>query len=164
MFRALFSLVLCLSLSIIGIAQDNVVVVIDAGHGGDDPGHETTIDGHSDEKALNLKIANFLGSYIDKYLQNVEVIYTRSGDETVSLDRRVEIANDANADYFISIHCNGYERTSVRGTETHVHSMSLKKSVDFAKAIENQFSKRAGRKSRGVKLYSFTRPTRRDCQ
>jgi N-acetylmuramoyl-L-alanine amidase len=128
-----------------------VVVVIDPGHGGKDVGHETTISGHENEKHLTLKIAKFLGGYIEKYLDNVKVIYTRTTDVFVSLDDRVDIANKAKADYFISVHCNGNESTSVRGTETHVHSMSATKSVKLAKAIEEQFSSRAGRHSRGVK-------------
>ncbi len=60
-------------------------------------------------------------------------------------------ANSIKADYFISIHCNGNDRKSVRGTESHVHSLSLNKSVALAKEFEKQFSTRAGRKSRGVK-------------
>ena len=128
-----------------------VVVVIDPGHGGKDVGHETSTSGHENEKHLNLKIAKFLDGYIEKYLDNVKVIYTRTTDVFVSLDDRVAIANAANADYFISIHCNGSESASVRGTETHVHSMSAIKSVKLAKAIEEQFSSRAGRHSRGVK-------------
>lgn len=132
-------------------AQKQVVVVIDPGHGGTDPGHLSGNSALLPEKTLNLKIAKFLGGYIEQYLQNVKVIYTRTGDTYPSLDARVDKANNSNADYFISIHCNGNERKSVRGTESHVHSMDLKKSVAFAKAIEKQFSSRAGRKSRGVK-------------
>lgn len=129
----------------------SITLVIDPGHGGNDPGHLPNNTNLLDEKDLNLKIAKYLGGYIEKYLRNVEVVYTRTTDVYPSLDDRVDKANNLNADYFISIHCNGNERSSVRGTETHVHSMSLKNSVALAKAIENQFSKRAGRKSRGVK-------------
>lgn len=125
--------------------------MIDPGHGGNDPGHLPHNTNLLDEKDLNLKIAKYFGSYVEKYLQNVTVVYTRTSDVFPSLDTRVNKANTINADYFISIHCNGNERSSVRGTETHVHSMDLKKSVQLAKAIEHQFSKRAGRKSRGVK-------------
>jgi len=131
--------------------KKQVVVVIDPGHGGSDPGHESGNSSLLPEKELNLKIATFLGGYLEEYLQNVKVIYTRTGDTFPSLDARVDKANNSNADYFISIHCNGNERKSVRGTESHVHSMDLKKSVALAKAIEKQFSSRAGRKSRGVK-------------
>ncbi len=128
-----------------------VVVVIDPGHGGNDPGHLAENNAGLAEKDLNLKIAQFLGGYIEKYLQNVRVIYTRTSDVYPSLDDRVNKANSINADYFLSIHCNGNERHLVHGTESHVHSMSLKKSVALAQAIEAQFSARAGRKSRGVK-------------
>ena len=85
-------------------SQNQVVVMIDAGHGGNDPGHETSISGHQDEKYLNLKIAKFLGNYIEKYLDNVKVVYTRTNDSSVSLDKRVEKANSAKVDYFLSIH------------------------------------------------------------
>lgn len=131
--------------------KTGVTVVIDPGHGGHDPGHLSENKNHLTEKELNLKISKFLGSYFETYLQNVTVVYTRTGDTYPSLDDRVDKANRINADYFISIHCNGNDRKSVRGTETHVHSMKLNKSVDLAKSIEKQFSSRAGRKSRGVK-------------
>lgn len=131
--------------------QSQVVVMIDAGHGGKDVGHETSISGHQDEKHLNLKIAKFLGEYIEKYLSNVKVMYTRTDDSSVSLDARVDKANNAKVDYFLSIHCNGNANKNVRGTESHVHSMTATKSVKLARMIEKQFSSRAGRRSRGVK-------------
>lgn len=126
-------------------------MVIDPGHGGHDPGHLAVNNIGLAEKDLNLKIAQFLGGYIEKYLQNVRVIYTRTTDVYPSLDDRVNKANAVGADYFISVHCNGNERQNIHGTESHVHSMSLSKSVAFAREIEHQFANRAGRKSRGVK-------------
>lgn len=131
--------------------KKEVILVIDPGHGGNDPGHLSSNAKHLSEKELNLKIAQYLGGYIEKYLQNVKVVYTRTGDSYPSLNDRVEKANSNNADYFISIHCNGNERRSVHGTESHVHSMGAKKSVTLAREIEKQFSYRAGRHSRGVK-------------
>jgi N-acetylmuramoyl-L-alanine amidase len=146
----LFSVFLLLANSV--EAQSNqIVLVIDPGHGGSDPGHLSNDSKLLPEKDLNLKISKYLGSYVEKYLQNVKVVYTRTDDSFPSLDARVATANSVNADYFISIHCNGNERKGVRGTETHVHSMKLKKSVSLARSIEKQFSSRAGRKSRGVK-------------
>ena len=131
--------------------KKEVIVVIDPGHGGTDPGHLSQNAQLLQEKDLNLLIAKELGGYLEKYLQNVKVVYTRTSDVFPSLNERVSLANRKNADYFISIHCNGNENKRVRGTETHVHTMSLKKSVQLATEIEKQFSKRAGRKSRGVK-------------
>ena len=128
-----------------------VVVIIDPGHGGNDPGHLSNNSRHLAEKDLNLKIAKFIGEYIEKYLQNVRVIYTRTTDVYPSLDDRVGKANSIGADYFISIHCNGNEHKGIHGTESHVHSLELSKSLALAREIERQFSARAGRKSRGVK-------------
>jgi N-acetylmuramoyl-L-alanine amidase len=84
-------------------------------------------------------------------MKNVTVIYTRTDDSFPSLDERVDKANTAKADYFISIHCNANARTNVHGTESHVHTMSSSKSVNLAKQFESEFSTRAGRHSRGVK-------------
>ena len=131
--------------------KKEVVVVIDPGHGGHDPGHLSGNNALKMEKELNLEIAKYLGGYIEKYLQNVRVIYTRTTDVYPTLDARVDTANTNNADYFLSIHCNGNDSPDVYGTETHVHSLTLSSSLRLAQAIEKQFSQRAGRKSRGVK-------------
>lgn len=92
-------------------------VVIDAGHGGKDPG---CLGGHSREKEIALKIALKLGTYIENNIPEVKVIYTRKKDVFVELDERAKIANDANADLFISIHCNASGSATVVGTETYV--------------------------------------------
>ncbi|MEN9999453.1 MAG: hypothetical protein RI922_2443 [Bacteroidota bacterium] len=146
-------LLFCLSaLSIQSFAQkDKIIVVIDPGHGGSDPGHLSSNKNHLPEKDLNLLIAKKFGSYIEQNMKNVTIIYTRTDDSFPSLDDRVEKANNAKADYFISIHCNANARTNVHGTESHVHSMNSKKAVSLAKEFENEFTTRAGRHSRGVK-------------
>ena len=79
------------------------VVVIDAGHGGHDPG---AIGSFSREKNINLNVALKLGKQIRKNCPDVKVIYTRNRDVFIPLNRRAEIANDAKADLFISIHTN----------------------------------------------------------
>ena len=148
-------LLLLFSLSVLGIQtfaqKEKIIVVIDPGHGGSDPGHLSSNKNHLPEKALNLLIAKKFGSYIEQNMKNVTIIYTRTDDSFPSLDDRVEKANNAKADYFISIHCNANARTNVHGTESHVHSMTSKKSVSLAKEFESEFSTRAGRHSRGVK-------------
>lgn len=150
--RLFLMFLFCCAILSTSLAQKKeITVVIDPGHGGYDPGHYSDNPFLLTEKDLNLKIAMFLGGYIEKYLQNVKVVYTRTTDVYPTLDERVQKANSINADYFLSIHCNGNDRKMVHGTESHVHSMSLTKSVALAKAIEDQFSQRAGRKSRGVK-------------
>jgi N-acetylmuramoyl-L-alanine amidase len=78
-------------------------VVIDAGHGGKDPG----CSGHiHNEKTVALAVALKLGKYIEEHIKDVRVIYTRKTDVFVDLEDRAKIANDNNADLFISIHCN----------------------------------------------------------
>lgn len=98
-------------------------VVIDAGHGGKDPG---ALGLHSREKDIALAIALKTGEYIAKYLPDVEVIYTRKTDVFVELHKRAKIANDSKANLFISIHCNASKSASACGTETYV--MGLHKS------------------------------------
>ena len=79
------------------------IVVIDAGHGGHDPG---AIGKISKEKNINLNVALKVGNLIKNNCDDVKVIYTRSKDVFIPLDRRAEIANNAKADLFISIHTN----------------------------------------------------------
>ncbi len=79
------------------------VVVIDAGHGGHDPG---AIGKISKEKNINLNVALKVGNLIKRNCDDVKVVYTRSKDVFIPLDRRAEIANNAKADLFISIHTN----------------------------------------------------------
>ncbi len=78
-------------------------VVIDAGHGGKDPGC------HGDkykEKDVALAVALKLGKYIEENMKDVKVVYTRKTDVFIELQQRAEIANKAKADLFICIHCN----------------------------------------------------------
>jgi len=171
-------------------------VVIDAGHGGKDPGCSGK---HSKEKFITLEVALKVGAYIADNMPDVEVIYTRKSDKFVTLNERAAIANRNDADVFISIHCNAQSGSGVaHGTETYVMGLhrsnenlnvakrensvimmednyleaydgfdpnapethivfnlytesNLKESTHLAKLIEDEFSTRAGRKSRGVK-------------
>lgn len=92
-------------------------VVIDAGHGGKDPG---ALGGNSKEKDLTLAIALKLGQYIEENLPDVKIIYTRDTDVFVPLNERAEIANKNKADLFISIHCNASPSSRAIGSETFI--------------------------------------------
>lgn len=92
-------------------------VVLDAGHGGRD--HGCTVAPHR-EKEIALKITLELGRIIENQYPEVEVIYTRKTDVFVPLYKRIRMANENNADLFISIHCNYSEFPKVKGSESYV--------------------------------------------
>jgi len=174
-------------------------VVIDAGHGGHDPG---CLGEAINEKSVCLAVALHLGKLIENYFPDVEVIYTRKTDVFVKLYERAEIANRNKADLFISIHVNSAENKAAYGTESYVMGTKytdrnleiakrensvifmeddyeknydqsilgfdpnspmadiimqllqqeyLHQSILFASKVENQFSLREQRRSRGVK-------------
>lgn len=94
-------------------------VVIDAGHGGHDPGAVSKYS-KLKEKEINLDLALRLGKKIQAAYPDVKVVYTRSTDVFKELSERGRIANDCRADLFISIHVNSAKSTSACGTETFV--------------------------------------------
>ena len=99
-------------------------LVIDAGHGGVDPGcngaNEIT------EKQVTLGVALKLGKILADSMPELKVIYTRTSDKTLKLSERPELANKNSADLFISIHCNANNNVSAAGSETYF--MGLHKS------------------------------------
>jgi len=91
------------------------VVVIDAGHGGNDGGAEKS---GVLEKNIDLAIVLALKELLDASDDSVGVYYTRTDDSNPSYERRVGLANKSNADLFISVHNNSYRRSSaIKGTE-----------------------------------------------
>lgn len=109
-------------------------VVIDAGHGGHDPG---ATNGKFYEKNITLSVARRLGDLIKKNYPSVKVIYTRSDDRFVELYKRADIANKNNADLFISIHVNSAGNRSARGHETFVMGQDMSKSNFEVCQLEN---------------------------
>ena len=102
--------------SVKGIAKQ-MVVVIDPGHGGKDPG---AVNKGIQEKDVVLGIGLKLGKYINENFPDVKVVFTRNNDVFVPLIDRSRIANKAKADLFISLHANTCGTPSLRGTETFV--------------------------------------------
>ncbi len=108
-------------------------VVIDAGHGGKDSGTMGTKRYKTYEKDIALKISLMLGDYIKKNIPEVDVIYTRNDDTFIELRQRTIIANEQNADLFISIHCDGFTNSKASGASVFVMGMSkLKENMDVA--------------------------------
>lgn len=106
-------------------------IVIDPGHGGRKPGASGS---YSKEKDIALKVALKLGVALKEDLPDIKIIYTRKTDIDVDLYRRAEIANDANADLFISIHCNSMPpgNKHIKGVETLVAGSHRLKEQDAA--------------------------------
>ena len=99
-----------------GAQEKPFVVVLDAGHGGKDPGRPGT--GFS-EKEIALNIALKTGKLLEK-IPEIKVIYTRKTDVFVELTQRASIANKANADLFVSIHCDAFTSPKAYGAGTFV--------------------------------------------
>ena len=98
------------------LSKKTFVVVLDAGHGGHDSGNRG--NGYY-EKTIALNIALSIGKILEKY-QDIKVIYTRKSDKFVKLVDRASIANKADADLFISIHCDAFTSSKAYGAGTFV--------------------------------------------
>ena len=92
-------------------------IVLDAGHGGKDPG---ALGKHTREKDITLKTVLKIGKYLEENIPDVKVIYTRNKDVFIELKKRGEIANKNHADLFISVHCNSSTSSKFYGAETYV--------------------------------------------
>ena len=113
-------------------------VVIDAGHGGKDPGALGTGRYKKTESDLALDVALKVREYIQKYYNNVEIVMTRETDVFLELRERTRIANKAKADLFISIHCNTNGNTKAFGSETYVIGLHKSESNLETAKRENQ--------------------------
>jgi N-acetylmuramoyl-L-alanine amidase len=103
-------------------------IILDAGHGGKDPG---AVGNGLQEKDLTLAIVKYIGRFLEGY-EGVNVLYTRTDDRFLELSERADIANRADADYFLSIHINAGGGT---GFETYIHTNASSKSVAYQNVI-----------------------------
>ena len=127
--------------------ENKFIVVLDAGHGGRDPGKPSKYG--FKEKDIALKIVLEIGKQLDKN-PNIKVIYTRKKDVFIELKERARIANKANADLFVSIHCNAHH-SQAYGTETYVLDVgNTNRNFEVAKAenevifLEDDYEKKYG--------------------
>ncbi|WP_304943419.1 N-acetylmuramoyl-L-alanine amidase [Vallitalea guaymasensis] len=125
------------------------VIVIDPGHGGKDPGAS---DNGLVEKELNFDIVLYLKEYLDKE-KDIKVYYTRLDDSYPTLGDRTDLANDVDADFFISVHNNWYT-SSAHGTEVYYLAPSSKPgmtSIKLAEIFQKAIVSAVGTKDRGIK-------------
>ncbi|MBP5504850.1 MAG: N-acetylmuramoyl-L-alanine amidase [Bacteroidales bacterium] len=127
LFRRVFAVLFVLFAAVAPAAGESGVklkkVVLDAGHGGKDPG-SISKDRKLYEKTVALDVTLMLGELITKAYPDVEVVYTRDKDIFIPLYQRPEIANKCHADLFISIHCNSVDNRNAEGFETYVMGMN----------------------------------------
>ena len=110
-------------------------IMIDAGHGGKDPGAVTN---GLEEKDINLRMAKILGRTLQA--QGFEVHYTRTTDKFIPLEERTAMANARNADLFISLHCNAYKDGSAKGLEVYYLNLATDAQAVRVAARENGVS------------------------
>lgn len=189
-----FVLTLIICTSCFSQNSNKFTIILDAGHGGKDPGN--SYHGFT-EKEIALKTTLKVGEILEKE-KDIKVIYTRTTDVFIELANRPKIANKADANLFISIHCNSVKNFGPSGTETFVMGLSrsgmnlevaksensviylednyketykgfnpkkpesllgitmmqeeyLKNSINLASKIQENFTRKLNRKSRGVK-------------
>jgi len=125
-----FSLLVVLPLAAKGVPDKPFTVVIDAGHGGKDPG---AIGKIAQEKNLNLDVALLTGRMIKEQFPDINVVYTRQTDIFLPLQKRADIVNSHNADLFICIHTNSSESKAAEGVETFIlGTEKMDKNLDVA--------------------------------
>lgn len=135
-------------------------LVIDPGHGGGDGGSVGSDD--TCEKDLNLKIAKKIGKYLNEINPAIKVVYTRETDTNLSdiededLKARVQISQDNHADYFLSIHLNSNEDTSLYGYSAYTNPDDTI-SAEIMDKIEKNLEKAGWEYNRGI-LYTDMNP------
>ena len=128
--HSIFSILFFLSLSVSGQGNSKFKIVLDAGHGDHDFG--ATYHGFV-EKNIALGVVLKVGKILESD-PHIQVIYTRKDDTFVGLIERAEIANRADANIFVSIHCNANKNTEAYGAETYVMGLNKNASnLDVAK-------------------------------
>lgn len=124
---------------------------IDAGHGGKDSG---AVNGGCYEKAVTLAVARKLRERL--LAKKFDVIMTRSTDDFLELQTRCNVANNANADYFISIHCNSATNKSASGIETFTYTNVSQKTKTLANEVQKHLMLAIPEeKNRGVKQANY---------
>lgn len=131
-------------------AETGPLVVLDAGHGGTDQG---TSSGKMIEKDINLKVAKLVKKELEE--NGIRVLLTREDDSRVQLEQRAALANEKEADFFVSIHCNYNEdSTAIEGTEFYYQTGSDKGKA-AAEALSSSFDEVKGVVNRGTREEDF---------
>ncbi|WP_173917451.1 N-acetylmuramoyl-L-alanine amidase [Halobacillus sp. Marseille-Q1614] len=125
---------------------EGVHITLDPGHGGFDPG-AVGVSGNY-EKNVNLKTAQYTSARLQE--AGADVTMTRSGDQYLTLENRVEISHSSNTDAFISFHYNASTAPSAKGISSYYYSDS-----SLARQIQNELAGQTNRQNDGVKFGDF---------
>ncbi|NEZ49089.1 N-acetylmuramoyl-L-alanine amidase [Clostridium botulinum] len=146
-----------MTIAVVARPVKKIKVAIDPGHGGYDsgaPGHKGVL-----EKNVALAVGLKLGEVLKN--SGIDVVYTRTSDKcpwpsnkNAELQMRCDIANNAKADYFVSIHCNSAETASANGIETY-YDKDSGRGYTLGKNIQNELVNEFGYRDRGVKPCNF---------
>lgn len=126
------------------------IVVVDAGHGGNDPGavgYNSSGKAAAYESHINLAVAKKVGEKLTQ--KGIKVIYTRDTDTYITLAGRSEVANTSGCSLFVSIHCNSIDNGSVNGTQVYYHPASETGTL-LAKNIYNKMVALTGLAPKGT--------------
>lgn len=135
------------------VIPDHIIVCLDAGHGGSDPG--AVYEGRQ-EKDDNLAVALAVRDILESSgFENLEVLLTRADDTALELEERVAIANDAHATLFVSIHRNS---GGGDGIETWISAEGKRPEKELATLIQTQLAATPGATDRGVKSGTASNP------
>jgi N-acetylmuramoyl-L-alanine amidase len=139
-----------LIINVIESTKSAYKVVLDPGHGGNDPGAIGAMG--TKEKTIVLAITLKVGNILVK--NGVETIYTRISDKTQSLQEKCDVSNTAKPNYFISIHANSFTTPTVSGIETF-YSSGNAEGAKIAQAVQTELIKETGRVDRRIKTAGF---------
>lgn len=132
---------------------DQFVVVLDAGHGGKDPGAIGSSSSNR-EKDINLGITLEVGRLLKANCPDVKLIYTRSTDVFIELGRRAEIANKAKADLFVSIHTNALPKNARKATGVQSYTLTLR-TAETNLAVEKRENSVIALEGEAAKKYNY---------
>jgi len=132
------------------------IVWLDAGHGGTDPG---AVGNGLQEKNIVLDLTNRIGNYLLANYHNVNVRYTRTTDNFVDLATRSRQANNAQADVFVSVHCNSFSDPSANGYEDYIFNGTVNTNTTRLQDVMHRhlsgFYTSRGLRNRGKKRANF---------
>lgn len=130
---------------------NQVDVVLDAGHGGKDPGANRD---DAVEKEITLEIAKMTRDFLEE--SDYKVGMTRESDEYIDLGNRSKIANERKATVFVSIHCNSSEDDEGKGVETYYTEQKGLEDEILAEMIQESLIKQTDATDRGIKVANYT--------